>query len=460
MKGALPRVEIVNIASTPNLAAHVLGRHGNFSDAELAEMAEAKRFFPGGALGGNALPEGTGFVFSHGDGSRFWDVSGNEYIDYVLGSGTLFVGHAHPKIRDAVADQAGRGTHFFAYLNEPAVKLAHRAMPHIRCAERIRFTTAGSDSTFHAIRLARGFTGREKIIKFEGGYHGVHDYAQLSTAPKTLNNFPAPRPDTAGIPEAVRDLMLVSPFNDIDTFAALCKEHAHEVAAVIIEPIQRIISPKPGFLQAVREITRKHNIVMILDEVVTGFRYGLGGAQAYFDVVPDLATYGKIFGGGLPMGAVAGRADIMDQADPSKKGTPGYVYQNGTLQGHPLGCAAGLATLDILEEPGLYDRVFAMADKLRAGLQDVFDRNSMGITVFGEGPMWHMLFTDRVPTNWREYIASDLKKLSAMEAQIIKQGLFVLPQNRRFISIRHTDRDLEDTFEAMDRACHGFKALS
>lgn len=435
-----------------------IGRHGRLSDLERSEFATAERLLPGGALGGNALPSDARFVFARGDGSRFWDSSGNEYIDYVLGSGTMFIGHAHPKIQAAVSDQVARGTHFFAYLNEQAIALAERVAPYIRCGERIRFTTAGSDSTFHAIRLARGFTGRPKVLKFEGAYHGVHDYAQLSTAPRQLANFPNPVPDTAGIPEAVRDLMLVAPYNDVDTLASILAEHGHEIAAVIVEPIQRIISPKPGFLQAIRDLTRQHGIVMILDEVVTGFRYGLGGAQAYFDVTPDLATYGKILGGGLPVGAVAGRADIMDQANPSNKGQPGYVYQNGTLQGHPLGCAAGLATMDILEEPGLYDRVFTMADKLRAGLQTVFDDNGMGLLVFGEGPMWHMLFTDKVPQNWRDITATDTKTLAAFEAEMIRQGLFVLPNNRRFISIRHDDEDLADTFEAADRACKVFRA--
>jgi glutamate-1-semialdehyde 2,1-aminomutase len=435
-----------------------IGRHGRLSERERLEFETAERLLPGGALGGNALPADARFVFARGDGSRFWDSSGNEYIDYVLGSGTMFIGHAHPKIQEAVSEQVRRGTHFFAYLNEQAIELAARVTPHIRCAERIRFTTAGSDSTFHAIRLARGFTGRPKILKFEGAYHGVHDYAQLSTAPKQLANFPTAIPDTAGIPEVVRDLMLVAPFNDVDTLGSILAEHGQEIAAVIIEPIQRIISPKPGFLQAVRELTCEHNILMILDEVVTGFRYGLGGAQAYFDITPDLATYGKIIGGGLPVGAVAGRADIMDQANPSNKGQPGYVYQNGTQQGHPLGCAAALATMDILEEPGLYERVFAISDKLREGLQAVFDDNDMGLLVFGEGPMWHMLFTDKVPQNWRDITSTDTKKLAAFEAEMIRQGLFVLPNNRRFISIRHNERDLAETFEAAERACKVFKA--
>ena len=443
----------MNAATQPRI-----GRNGRLSSLESEQFVMASHALPGGALGGNVLHPDTRFVVSHGKGPRFWDTSGNEYIDYVLGSGAMFLGHAHPAVQQAVVDQAGRGTMFFAYLNQPAVDLAARVTPHMRCAERIRFTTSGSESTFHAIRLARGFTGRSKILKFEGAYHGTHDYAQLSTAPKQSSNFPTPQPDTAGIPDVVRDLMLVAPFNDLDVLASLLEAHAHELAAVIVEPIQRIISPLPGFLQGVRDLTAKHGVVMILDEVVTGFRYGIGGAQAYFGVTPDLATYGKIIGGGLPVGAVAGRADIMDQADPGRKGQPGYVYQNGTLQGHPLGCAASLAVMDVLEQPGVYERVFAMADRLRAGLQDVADRNAMGLTVFGEGPMWHFLFADRVPVNYGDILRSDLKRQAALEVEMLRQGIFVLPNNRRFISITHTGDDLAQTFEAFDRACRAFKA--
>ena len=435
-----------------------LGRQGRMSAEELGLFESAEQYFPGGALGGNALPPDTRFVFDHGDGSRFWDVSGNEYIDYVLCSGAMFLGHAHPAIQKAVTDQAARGTHAFAYLNDTAVRLARRIVPHIRCAERIRFTTAGSDSTFHAIRLARGFTGREKILKFEGAYHGVHDYAQVSTSPRTSGGFPTPKPDTAGIPLRVQDLTYVAPFNDVDALAAILAEHGHEIAAVIVEPIQRILFPQPGFLNAIRELTAQYGIVMILDEVVTGFRYGIGGAQDYFDIVPDLATYGKIIGGGLPVGAVAGRADILDQANPGNKGQSAYVYQNGTLQGHMLGCAASLATMDLLEQPGVYDKVFAMADKLRDGLQRVFDKHDMGILTFGKGPMWHMLFTDKEPQNWQEVIATDTKRMAKFETELLRQGLFVLPGNRRFISIRHTEDDLEQTFDAADRACRAFKA--
>jgi glutamate-1-semialdehyde 2,1-aminomutase len=351
------------------VARKPLGRLAPASNTEASQIEDARGLFPGGVLGGNALPNGCGFVFSHGAGARFWDTSGNEYIDYVLGSGSLFLGHANAAIKRAVADQALRSTQFFPYLNETAIAYARRLKPLIRCAERMRFTTAGSDSTFHAIRLARGFTGREKIIKFEGAYHGVHDYAQLSTAPQDERPFPTPSPDTAGIPASVRYLMLVAQWNDIESLRTILTAQGSEVAAVIMEPIQRILSPKPGFLHAVQDLARAHGCLLILDEVVTGFRYGLGGAQDYFDITPDLATYGKIIGGGLPVGAVMGRADIMEQADPAHKASPHFVYQNGTLQGHPLGCAAGMAMLDVLSAPGVYDRVFAMAERLRSGLQ-------------------------------------------------------------------------------------------
>jgi glutamate-1-semialdehyde 2,1-aminomutase len=442
------------MSSTPLETHAKLGRH-TMSDVEAGEMTSARRNLPGGVLGGNTLPHG--FVFSHGKGGRFWDTSGNMYIDYVLGSGTLLLGHAHPAIAAAIADQATRGMHFFAYLNAPAVHLAERLVSYMPCAGRMRFTVSGSESTFHAIRLARGFTGKNKILKFEGAYHGTHDYAQVSTAPKQLANFPQPVADTAGIPDVVRDLTLVCPYNDLDTLRALVEAHRDDLAAVIIEPIQRIISPLPGFLAGVREITQANGVLMIMDEVVTGFRYGLKGAQGYFGVTPDLATYGKVIGSGLPVGAVAGREDIMDQADPAKKGQPGYVYQNGTLQGHPLGCAAGHAMLDTVEKPGFYDRVFAAADRLRAGLQEVFDRHDMGIIVFGEGPMWHMLFADCAPRNYRDILRSDTQRGAAFDAALTQQGIFVLPGNRRFISCEHTMEDLEATFAAVDRACRAFK---
>ena len=268
-------------------------------------------------------------------------------------------------------------------------------------------------------------------------------------------------PDTGGIPQVVQDLMLVCPYNDLDALRSILDLHGPEIAAVIVEPIQRIISPLPGFLEGIRELTRQHGIVMIMDEVVTGFRYALGGAQEYFGVVPDLATYAKIIGGGLPVGAIAGRADIMDQADPRRRASGDFVYQNGTLQGHPLGCAAALATLSVLRQPGVYERLFAFSDKFRRELQAILDRHDMGMRVLGEGPMWHIISGTKVPPELGGNILdSDLPRQAAFDTELLRQGVFVTPGTRRFISICHDDEDLALTLDAAERACIAFKGTS
>ena len=425
-----------------------LGRHGNMNEEERRQLADAYNILPGGALGGNALPEDCRFVFEHGRGARFWDVSGNTYVDYCLGSGPLVLGHAHSAVAEAVKLQAERGTHFFAYLNRNAVELAQLVHEMVPCAERLRFTNSGSEATFHAVRLARAYTGRDKVLKFEGGYHGHHDYAQLSTTPKQAANYPQP--------EAVRDLMLVAPFNDLDAARDIVRSHADHLAAILVEPIQRIISPAPGFLEGLREIASEFGVVLIFDEVVTGFRLAEGGAQERYGVIPDLCTLGKIVGGGSPLGAVAGRAEILDLCDPRQKGEPGYVYQNGTLQGNPLSAAIALATLKELRRPGVYERLYERCATVRTGLQQILNRHGIPAICFGDGPMWHMLFTDRVPRNHRDVMAADKKALMAFDYEMIRQGLFVLPGNRRFVSLAHDDQVLEDSFAAFDAACRAF----
>lgn len=434
-----------------------LGRHGNTAAVEAMQLAESYDILPGGALGGNALPEDIRFVFRRGEGARFYDTSGNEYIDYCLGSGPLILGHAHPAVVRAVQDQATRGTHFFAYLNEPAVDLARLVHRTVACAERLRFTNTGSEATFHAMRLARAFTGRNKILKFEGAYHGHHDYAQLSTTPNGAAHFPDPEPDSAGIPAVVQALTLVAPYNDIEATRAIVAANANDLAAIIVEPIQRIIAPQEHFLEALRELADEFGVVLIFDEVVTGYRLALGGAQQYYGVVPDVCTLGKIIGGGAPLGAVAGRAEILDQCDPRHKGQPGYVYQNGTLQGNPLSSAIALATIRELETPGTYDTLFRRCAALREGIQEILMRHQIRATCFGTGPMWHILFTDRVPTNHRDVMAADKAALMRFDYELIRNGVFVLPGNRRFISLAHDEAVLEDTFAAVDATCRALK---
>src|SRR5262245_64600820 len=272
-------------------------------EADLLERA--RRRLPGGVLGTARYADEAAFVVKSGKGARIHDMSGRSYVDYVLASGPLILGHAHPAVVAAVREQVEGGTTYFM-VNEPIIELAEeicRAMP---CAEQVRFTSTGSEATFFALRVARTFRKRDKVLKFEGGYHGAHDYAMMSSSPRSPKAFPAAVPDSAGIPHAIEAEVLVAPFNDLGTVEGIVAAHADELAAVIVEPFQRLVPPQPSFLQGLREITRRHGVLLVFDEVVTGFRLAYGGAQQYYGVVPDLAAVGKIVGGGFPLAAVCG----------------------------------------------------------------------------------------------------------------------------------------------------------
>src|SRR5690606_37117719 len=241
----------------------------------------------------------------------------------------------------------------------------------VPCAEQVRFVSSGSEADLYAMRVARAYKRRDKILKFEGGYHGMSDYGLMSLAPKRLANFPAPVPDSAGIPKSLREEVLVAPFNDLAAVESLISQHGKEIAAIIVEPFQRPIPPKPGFLEGLRKITEQNGIVLIFDEVVTGFRFAYGGAQAYYGVTPDLATFGKVIGGGFPLAAIAGRADIMRHFDKAAVGEEDFTVQIGTLSGNPVASAAGLATMEILKEPGAYDKLFATGRALMDGISEI-----------------------------------------------------------------------------------------
>src|SRR5215510_7794037 len=292
------------------------------SDTSRNRMPEERRLLdlaaqrlPGGALGSARLPDELAFVVKRGRGSKIWDVSGREYIDYLLGSGPMILGHAHPSVVAAVRDQLENGTTYFM-VNEPIIMLADELCRAVPCAEQVRFTSTGTEATFFALRAARAWRKREKIMKFEGGYHGSHDYALMSSSPKSPKAFPAATADSGGIPHVLEGEVLIAPYNDLPTVEALLAVHADSLAAVIVEPLQRVIPPREGFLAGLRRLTQRYGIPLIFDEVVTGFRFAYGGAQEVYGVTPDLASYGKIVGGGFPLAAVAGRADIMSGFDP------------------------------------------------------------------------------------------------------------------------------------------------
>lgn len=420
-------------------------------NAELYEVAE--RVLPGAGLGGYALSKDIRFVFAEGQGSRIQDVDGREFIDYVGGAGALILGHSHPTVVQAVQEQAAKGLHMFGTLNEPAIRLAERLVADIPCAEKIVYATTGSEATAYAMRLARAFTGKDMILKFEGAYHGNHDYALTSTFPKSLGNDLHGQDDTAGRPAGTRETMCVAQYNDLEGLRRIVMDKKDDLAAIIVEPVQRIIPARVEFLQGIRELCDETGILMIMDEVVTGFRLAYGGAQVHYGVTPDLASFGKVIGAGGPLAAVAGRAEILDLSDPSRKGQPDYVYFNGTLHGSPVAAVATTAMLDELSVPGTYDRLNAFADKACMACQEVLDKHGLPAIAAHTGSLWQILFMKEGPVTQADMMAGDVAAMRKLDSECMKRGLYALPGVRRFFATCHNDQDLEDTLRILDQAC-------
>ncbi len=381
-----------------------------------------------------------------GVGSKVYDSEGREYIDYLLGSGPQILGHNHPAVVEAMQQQLESGTQFF-FLTPEAMVLAEEIVQAVPCAESVRFSVTGTEATFYALRFARGYTGREKILKFEGGFHGGHDYALMSQAVGPLPQFPRAKCDSGGIPRAIEELVLVAPYNDLDTTERIITQHAEELAAVIVEPFQRYIAPQVDFLKGLRELTQRHNIVLIYDEIVTGFRLAYGGAQEYYEVVPDLAVLGKALGGGMPLSAVVGPRDIIELCDVTRKGSDEYVVQLGTFKGAPMAVAAGLAALAQLREPGVYERLHAKGQQLRDGIADILSEYSAPFRVYGLGPTFIAIFVDHDVVNFRDSIDSDHALLRRFEQELVSGGLFLAPGMRHYVSLAHSAEDIERTLD-------------
>ena len=417
--------------------------------AELLHLS--KRYLVGGCLGMFRLPDDVATVFQRGEGSRIFDVTGRDYIDYVMGSGPLILGHAHPAVVAAVREQIGLGSTFYG-LNEPAIRLAERVVKAAPCGERIRFTSSGTEGTFAALRLARAFTGRQKVLKFDGGWHGAHDYAQQNASPSRPWNGPSPVTDSAGIPQGASQSVLVAPFNNPGAATDLVAANANELAAVIVEPLQRAIPPQPGFLETLRQVTAAHGIILVFDEVVTGFRIAWGGAQERYGVAPDLAVYGKTISGGYPLGAVCGRADVMDCADPRRKGQPGYAFVSGTFNGNPVGATAGLATLCELEKDGVYPRLYAISQQIKDGLEALGVELGLPLKVIGEGPVLQPFFTHQEIRTHADTLNADAEMARQFGVEMVRRGIFVTPGGKLYLSLAHTDADIARTLEAAGQA--------
>ena len=416
------------------------------SDTESDLISRAARVLPAGGFG-NFDP---GIVIREGRGGRVWDESGNEYVDFLIGSGPMLLGHGNPEVIEAIEAQLRKGLTFFTS-NAAGIELAEAICNAVACAEQLRYVSTGSEADMYAMRLARAHTGREKILKFEGGYHGMSGEALMSLVPRRLENFPRAISDSAGIPEAVRDSVLVAPFNDAAFARQLIAEYADEIAGVIVEPFQRLIPPETGFLEALREATTEHGIVLIFDEVVTGFRLAYGGAQERYGVTPDLCTLGKVIGGGFPLAAIAGRAELMAHFDKSKVGADGFTFQVGTLSGNPVAAVAGLKTLEILRRPGSYEGMRKTGRAIMAALEANLARVGVPARVVGDPMVFDAVFTDQPVVDYRGTLRGDVDRLQRFNMALRARGV-LKNGNKFYIALGHDATDIADTREAIEFA--------
>ena len=415
-------------------------------------VEQARRVLPGGSFG-NMPAE---VILKAGRGGHIYDEAGKEYVDFLLGSGPMFIGHAHPEVTAAVQAQVPLGTTFFGN-NRHGIALAEAIVDAVPCAEQVRFVCSGTEADLYAMRAARAFRKRDKILKFEGGYHGMSDYALVSLAPKNPGNFPRGTLDSAGIPKSVADEMVVAAFNDIDMVRSLIEEQKDELAGVIVEPFQRLIPPKPGFLQALREVTAEHGIPLIFDEVVTGFRFAYGGAQEYYGVTPDLCTLGKIVGGGFALAAIAGRADIMKHFDRLAMTDEDFIFQVGTLSGNPVAAVAGLATLEVLKRPGTYEGVFANGRRLMDALSELLKKHGFKAQVIGEPPLFDIIFTDQPVKDYRDTLKADTALLKRFNQALRARGI-MKGESKYYVSVAHTEADIDHTIGAWEEALKEIKS--
>jgi glutamate-1-semialdehyde 2,1-aminomutase len=396
---------------------------------------------------------GTPLVIDHAAGTRLYDVDGHEYLDYVCSWGALIVGHAHPDVVAAVSDQAARGTSY-GMTSPLEIELGEKITRAIPSVEMVRFVSSGTEAAMSAVRLARAFTERDLVIKFEGCYHGHSDgfLSEAGSGLATLGIAACP-----GVPDAFARLTLNTPYNDLPGVEALFRQHSQKIAAIIVEPVAAnmgVVAPAPGFLEGLREITKREGALLIFDEVITGFRMAYGGAQHVYKIDPDLTVMGKIIGGGLPVAAYGGKRHIMERIAPL-----GPVYQAGTLSGNPLAMCAGLATLPKLEAPGFYeavnDRSQRLAEGLRAGLQESAIEGVVNVA----GSLLTIFFAKGPIRNYSDAKESDTAQFARFFQEMLARGVFLPPSQYEalFVSAAHTDADIGRTIHAAQESFQAIK---
>jgi len=420
-------------------------------DRSIELFQDAQELLPGGvnspvrafrAVGGQPL------FIERGEGAYLFDVDGNRYIDYVLSWGPLILGHAHPQVVEALTKAVLAGTSYGAP-SPLEVELAGLVQEFMPSMEMLRFVNSGTEATMTALRLARAFTNRNKIVKFEGCYHGHADMllVQAGSGVATLG-----LPDSPGVPPATVKDTLVGRFNDIESVAELFRQFHAEIAAVIVEPVagnMGVVLPQDGFLESLREITRQHGVVLIFDEVMTGFRVHPGGAQTLYDIQPDLTTLGKVIGGGLPVGAYGGRREIMEMIAPC-----GPVYQAGTLSGNPLAMTAGITTLKYLQKQGVWEQLETTASELAGGIGTAAQAAGVSVQSNRAGTMFSTFFTDTPVRDWETAKTSDTERFGRFFLAMLEAGVYLAPSQFEagFLSTAHNERTNDATIEAARRA--------
>lgn len=407
---------------------------------------EAKKVLPGGVSSPVRAIKPYPFYTEHADGSKITDMDGNEYIDYVMGYGPLLLGHNHPAVKEAVIKQLSLGW-LYGTPSEPEIKLAKEVTGLYPSIDMVRFVSTGTEATMGALRAARGFTGRNKFIKIEGGFHGAHDAAlvKAGSGATTLGT-----PDSAGVPLDFTKNTLQVPYNDIEAMTEAIESYKEDVAAVIIEPVLGNIGPvlpDEGYLDDVRSVTEENDVVLIFDEVITGFRLAMGGAQEHYGVTPDMTTLGKVLGGGFHIGVIGGRREIMENISPS-----GAVYQAGTFNGSPVSLAAGLAVIETMRKEKVHEKVNRAGDSLRRALSDVVSDLKLNYSVSGIASMFKVFFGS-MPHNYQDALKCDKEKWNVFFRKMLRDGIFLPPSQfeTNFISLAHSQEDIDKAIEAYQR---------
>jgi glutamate-1-semialdehyde 2,1-aminomutase len=404
----------------------------------------SRQVFPAACNGEFNLPPRLAKVITRGQGCELFTSDGQRMLDFSMGWGSVLPGHARAEIVEAVTEQVSRGTNF-SYVTEQSLGLAEDIIDASQACDQVRFSASGTEATMYCLRIARAYTGRPKVLKFEGAYHGAHDVGVASLFPSGKAAYPTCVPSSAGVEPGMTDSTLVAPFNDLERVEQIVAGFEGQLAAIIVEPLQRCLPPSPGFLAGLRKLASRIGAVLIFDEVVTGFRLAYGGAQEYYGVTPDLVAYGKALGGGLPIGAYGGRRELMELVCEDRLGRDDYVWTASTLGGNPVSAAAARAALGVYRGDGVYDRLHRLGDCLRGQMQQALESRGIRAVVLGDGPLAQVAFVSEAPCDYRSSQHADPALARRLMLELFSRGIFLNPMGTKlYLSLAHNEATCDE----------------